>query len=665
MKKKVAFYLRCSTEQQDYEYQENVMRNALPFGCELVKVYKEKISGFKDEDERPEMSALLNAVKEGQYDEIWATEYTRISRSQLNLLKIVQYLDNAPNARGGKGVNLHIVNGGYNTMDDVINEKDGSLAPDAVINGGTRMILSLMSAYGDIEVKTTRARMSNGKKDSVKNSNYVGGTLPYGYKYHDNGRKNKPIYVDEEEKAIVLRIFRDYCLKNMSLHQLTKIFNYEGILTKNQIENKDKRTRPIWRATTIRSILTCTFYIGEREYKGERIKLDDNLVFPELFEKVEGVPMYEYARKKLEENLNKPKPHGNVHILTGILRCSCGGKMRCRTCRSRARNYYSYTCYEKFLDYTRVEKHCHSDLTNINLEKLDSIIWTFLKNNIDEFKVEIEKQIHTEDKINAAIKLLKEKIKNVEDKKVEIKRQKERAFHAYVKGSTEPEFYENIMKDFNKQEKGLLKLVDDYNREIYQEKIKLKNWDIADEVKMNIDRIENDKELMKSYVQKLIKSILVYRANSSSGDVVIKIIANSVFIDRPSWIVFNTMYSRELEYYYQNWFGRPLDWDNERKIFTLETALSNPDQEHKALEWKTENTDPYLLSDEYFAATSGLPLEYVKGVKNIDFQEKTNHKFIYSVDEFKEDCKKKSMFRGVMKFSIYPILKKDQPIRRG
>lgn len=656
MEKKVAFYVRCSTHTQDHEYQKDILEKNLQRCTKLVHIYEEKESGFKSEKERPEMNALLNAVEQGKYDEIWATEYTRISRNQIDLLKIIKFLEGAPNTRGGKGVNLYIVKEGLNTLMDF----DGD-NPSRIVNPQAKMIISFFSCYGEMEVNTTRFRMLSGKKDSVKNSNYVGGTLPYGYKYHDNGNKNKPIYVDDKEKAIVLRIYRDYCIKGLSLYRLAKALNLEGIPTKNQIENRAKNHKPAWASTTLKKILTCNFYIGERIYSKEKIKLNDDLIFKELFEEIEGIPMYEYARRKLKNNKYIPKPHKESQLLMGVLKCSCGSKMYSFINSSKeGKISYLYSCYKNHMGHITGNKSCHSDLKSINIEKIDSLIWTFLKNKIDDFKIEMEKQVDIQESIDIQINLLNEKIENIKKEKIEINNRKERVEKAYIENIMEFESYKIRIKDLNDKLEEADRLIEEYKREIYKEEQKMNNWDIADEVKMNINRIESDKQLMKSYIDKMIKSITIYAAGNKANEVVIKLLANGIIADSPTWIVYNTRSMKELKFYYYNWFGRPLEWDNDKKFFNVKTELPKEDGEHKKIEWKTESIDPYLISDEYFAATSGLPLEYVKGMNKVSDQEFLKTKYTYSIEEFKHDCQQGDIFCGVMEFNIYPSLRKNK-----
>ena len=79
--KRVAFYERVSKrDRQDVERQHQDLLRLLSRepDCELIEVYKEKISG-KDRN-RPEFRKMLVDAKAGKFDELWFWAYDRFSR---------------------------------------------------------------------------------------------------------------------------------------------------------------------------------------------------------------------------------------------------------------------------------------------------------------------------------------------------------------------------------------------------------------------------------------------------------------------------------------------------------------------------------------------------------------------------------------------------------
>jgi site-specific DNA recombinase len=265
MEKRVAFYLRCSTNEQDPAYQEEVLRGKLTAESIFIRTYQENESGFKSEEDRPQMKQLLTDVRNGEINCIYATEFTRISRSTLNFLSIVNILNKSK-------CNLYIAKDSLNTLDDDGNE-----------NKMVKIILTVLSQFGEIEAESLKFRMKNGKETSALQQNYTGGNLLYGYSYIDNGKRDKKLIIDEYQKKVVLRIFNEFVINNKSLNKITAELNLENIPTKTKILGMKNTANKKWSAIQVRCILRGKMYIGIKEYKKKEIKLSKDLYYNELW----------------------------------------------------------------------------------------------------------------------------------------------------------------------------------------------------------------------------------------------------------------------------------------------------------------------------------------------------------------------------------------------
>jgi DNA invertase Pin-like site-specific DNA recombinase len=112
--KKVALYLRVSTDQQSTRNQERELRAvAARHGWHIVAVFKDDgISGTKDRSKRPGLDKLLKGVVRKEFDlvAVWSTD--RLGRSMPKLVRVLELLK-------AKGVNLFDHRHGIDTSTDM------------------------------------------------------------------------------------------------------------------------------------------------------------------------------------------------------------------------------------------------------------------------------------------------------------------------------------------------------------------------------------------------------------------------------------------------------------------------------------------------------------------------------------------------------------------
>ncbi|WP_417624024.1 recombinase family protein [Paremcibacter congregatus] len=93
-KKRVAVYLRVSTNEQTTENQLRDLREiATRQGWDLIEVYEDHgISGAKDRDKRPAYDAMLKAATQRKFDMIMAWSVDRLGRSLKGLVGFMDEL---------------------------------------------------------------------------------------------------------------------------------------------------------------------------------------------------------------------------------------------------------------------------------------------------------------------------------------------------------------------------------------------------------------------------------------------------------------------------------------------------------------------------------------------------------------------------------------------
>ena len=148
MSEKVCLLCRVSTQAQDYEYQINLLTDiAKSRNWEVVKVFANKISGAKKNEERSEIMELIEYVKNNKVDKVLCSEISRLGRSTLEALKVIELLNE-------NKVCLYLANYGLSTLD-----KNGNVNPTC------HLICTILLEIGQIERSTIRTRMAMGYQE--------------------------------------------------------------------------------------------------------------------------------------------------------------------------------------------------------------------------------------------------------------------------------------------------------------------------------------------------------------------------------------------------------------------------------------------------------------------------------------------------------------------
>ena len=160
----VALYVRVSSTNgtQDYQRQINDLTAYVnQNNYEIVKIFAEKISGVKKNTERPALMDMIEFVKQSAIDKVLCLECSRIGRSLLDCLAIIQTLTEHK-------VSLLIVNNQLETLDEKGN-----------INPITQLVLNVMFSFANMEKQLILDRVQSGYKNHLANGGSVGRKIGY------------------------------------------------------------------------------------------------------------------------------------------------------------------------------------------------------------------------------------------------------------------------------------------------------------------------------------------------------------------------------------------------------------------------------------------------------------------------------------------------------
>ena len=147
---KVCLLCRVSTNHQDYHRQiAELTEYCNRLGWSIERVFANKVSGAKTNDERSEIASLIEYVQTNKVDKVVCLEISRLARNTLEALKVIQVLNE-------QSICLHVKN--YN-LDTLTN--DGKVKPV------TSLICTILLEIAQMERLTIIERMSSGRAQYI------------------------------------------------------------------------------------------------------------------------------------------------------------------------------------------------------------------------------------------------------------------------------------------------------------------------------------------------------------------------------------------------------------------------------------------------------------------------------------------------------------------
>lgn len=189
---KVVILARVSTQQQEFDRQVNELTEyAKTHNMQVVKVFSNKISGAKKMEERPEIQDMIQFVKANKVDKVLVLEISRLGRSTLEALKVIEMLNE-------EKICLFVKNYNIETIDQ-----------NGKVNVMAQFLVTILLEVARMERSTIRERVWSGYQNFRNSGGKVGRKV--GYKKTDEQIKNEYI-----EEAKLLR-------KGISLRNVSKI----------------------------------------------------------------------------------------------------------------------------------------------------------------------------------------------------------------------------------------------------------------------------------------------------------------------------------------------------------------------------------------------------------------------------------------------------------
>ena len=156
---------------------------------QVVKVFEEKISGGKRNEEREILLECVDYCIDNHIHTLLTSELSRVGRSTLQVLKTLDSLHT-------NGINVYIQNLGLNTLNN-----------DKTINPMTSIITTVMSELYSIERGNIQYRLNSGRANYIAKGGKLGRNI--------GSTKSTEDKRDEYKEALAL-LRKGYAIRNIS-----------------------------------------------------------------------------------------------------------------------------------------------------------------------------------------------------------------------------------------------------------------------------------------------------------------------------------------------------------------------------------------------------------------------------------------------------------------
>ena len=173
---RVVILARVSTDKQEYDRQVVQLTDyCSKMGWQVAKVFANKVSGTKKNEDRPEIMGMLQYIEQNNIDKVCVLEISRLGRNTLEALKIIELLNE-------RKVCLFIKNYNLETLDAKGN-----------VNPITSLICTILLEISSMERHTIIDRMASGRDQYIAKCRKEGIKMgrPATYRKSDDAMKEE------------------------------------------------------------------------------------------------------------------------------------------------------------------------------------------------------------------------------------------------------------------------------------------------------------------------------------------------------------------------------------------------------------------------------------------------------------------------------------------
>ena len=189
----VAIFGRVSLDSMDFQRQINDLQKVADrLNYEVVSIITEKISGAKNNDDRLGIQQLLSEAKQGKFQKILCTEISRLGRSTVQTLSLIEQLHQL-------GVSIYF----QDLNSETLNEK-------GEVSFQTEILTNLLSLFAKNERQVLISRIKSGMKKAMAEK-HCGRPI--------NSKENSSSFLSKYPKVI------DGLKRGLSVRECVKLYD--------------------------------------------------------------------------------------------------------------------------------------------------------------------------------------------------------------------------------------------------------------------------------------------------------------------------------------------------------------------------------------------------------------------------------------------------------
>jgi DNA invertase Pin-like site-specific DNA recombinase len=207
---RVVIQSRVSTNIQDNKRQIDELKEySNRMGYEVLSVFEEKISGAKNNEERPQLLEMIDFVKKNNVDKVLCWELSRLGRNTIEVLKTIQLLNE-------NKISLFIKNYNIETLTD---KKE--------INPLSQFMVQILSSVSQMERTQIRQRVKSGYDNFRTNGGKVGRKQGYRKTEEDLLTEHKDVVKLLKQGLSVRKVMKLTDKSNGTIQKINKLLKEE------------------------------------------------------------------------------------------------------------------------------------------------------------------------------------------------------------------------------------------------------------------------------------------------------------------------------------------------------------------------------------------------------------------------------------------------------